>query len=203
MRGWRELASGAVNDARIRVALMVASLPGVAFGFYYYYDQLVASPLWMWPFIPDSPIAVFLYALALALISIKRRSNKLDSVAFVLMTKIGIWTAVVLLLNYDYYFTPGALALRCFILVTHILMVTMAMLLLSGMRRENAWFFGLLLAILLLLDWIDYGLGTHPWMPDKYMAGIAALTFSLSLSLSAFLASWQIRENRCPQGPPR
>jgi hypothetical protein len=71
------------------------------------------------------------------------------------------------------------------------------------MRREKAWFFGLLLAILLLLDWIDYALGAHPWMPDNYLAGIAALTFSLSLSLSAFLAFWQIRENRCPQGPPR
>jgi uncharacterized membrane protein YpjA len=203
MRGWRELAYGAVDDALIRVALMVASLAGVVFGFYYYHDQLFASPLWMWPFIPDSPIAVFLYALALALISIKRRSNKLDSVAFVLMTKIGIWTTAVLLLDFDYYFTPETLALRCFILITHILMVPMAMLLLPGMKTEKVWFFGLLLAVLLIIDWIDYGLGTHPWMPDKYMAGIAALTFSLSLSLSAFLASWQIRENRCPQGPPR
>jgi uncharacterized membrane protein YpjA len=81
MRSWRWLAETIINNTSARAFLIIASLAGTAFGFYYYYDQLVASPLWQWPFIPDSPIATALYALALILISIKRRSNKLDSVA--------------------------------------------------------------------------------------------------------------------------
>jgi len=200
MFSWRTIAEKARDNPPARIFLIIASLAGVAFGFYYYYDQLVASPLWMWPFIPDSPIAVLMYALAL--ISIKRRSNKLDSVAFVLMVKIGIWTTVVLLLNFDHYFTPDALVLRSFILVTHLAMVPMAILLLPGMKREGVWFYLSLLTVLFILDWIDYGLNARPWMPDNYMAGITALTFSLSISLTLFLLSWQARESRYRRAHP-
>ena len=203
MRPWRWLVETILSNPYTRSLLIFASLAGIVFGFYYYYDQLISSPLWQWPFIPDSPIAVLLYALALALISIRRRSNKLDSIAFILMTKIGIWTTVVLLVYWDYYFTQSTLALRSFILATHVLMVAMAALLLPAMKKEQLWFYPTLLAVLIALDWIDYALDTHPWLPDKHIAEIGWLTASLSVFLVLFVVLWQLRWDRGQTGPPR
>lgn len=203
MRSWRTLAETITNNVYARIFLIIASLAGTAFGFYYYYDQLVASPLWRWPFIPDSPIATAIYALALALASIKRRSNKVDSVAFILMTKIGIWTTVVLIVYRDHYFTPDTIVLRGFILATHLLIIAMAVLLLPDMKMEKLWFYAALASILLALDWIDYALGAHPWMPDTYIAEIGWLTVFLSLASVSFLAFWQARGNRGQRAPQR
>lgn len=180
MRWVVRVAAAAIETAWMRALLVLTALAGTLFGFYYYLPQMNASPPWMWAFIPDSPTATLVYAIALISTSFGRRSSRLDALAFILMTKVGVWTTVVLLVYHDHYFLPDTLIFRGFILVSHLVMVGMAVLLLPGLRRETAWFYICLGTLLLALDVVDYAFGTHPWMPDAYLPEIAMFTYALT-----------------------
>jgi len=171
-------------------------IAGTIFGFYYYYEQILSSPFWVWVFIPDSPVATLLYALSLILILFRRESNKLNIVSFILMVKTGIWTSAVLFIYFDYYFRPETFILRSFILITHLLMIPLAILLLPLMKKETPCFFLTILMLLLFSDIMDYVFDTHPWMPEKYTFQIGCLAISLSVSLILFLFFLLARKTR-------
>jgi len=55
-----------------RYSLLLASIIGTAFGFYYYEWQLSTYPVYYWPLIPDSPVFTLMYVLVLAAYSVGR-----------------------------------------------------------------------------------------------------------------------------------
>jgi uncharacterized membrane protein YpjA len=81
----------------MRRVLMAVDVVGVAYGFLYYGPQFAVTPPWLWPFVPDSPLAVLWALLALALLELGRESSALDALAIVGNAFIGLWTAWVLL----------------------------------------------------------------------------------------------------------
>lgn len=178
---------------RLLLALvMVVNLFGVVFGFYYYQDLLSSSPLWALPFIPDSPLSTFLFALSIFLLLIGRKLDVLTALASVYVMKYGLWTMFVIL-YYSYYFLTPALADYYWLMfVLHFGMVIEPVLILHTIRRSRRVFF-VPLVWLLLNDIIDYGLGTNPLvqfsLPDQGFVGLLSVAGTVVLSFIVYASA--------------
>ncbi|WP_418280011.1 DUF1405 domain-containing protein [Halorubrum sp. DTA98] len=152
------------------VWLIVAiNLAGTAFGFWYYRFQFQRVPQEMWVFVPDSPGATLLIALALASWGLGRSNDYLAALAFVGNVKLGLWTPYVLVA-----FAPGFLAqsstpMYAFLLVSHLGMALQAFVLhrmtdfpLKAVAVAVAWY-----TVDLLMDYFVPVLGdvTHTPLP--------------------------------------
>jgi len=119
-----------VENLGLNLAWLVVAinLAGTAFGFYYYLPQFFRTPVQMWPFVPDSPMATLLIALALATWKLDRQQEWLTALAFYGNVILGGWTVYVHLAFYESfgYLEP---ALRQFLIVSHAAMVLQAFLL--------------------------------------------------------------------------
>lgn len=171
--------------------LVVINLAGAAYGFNWYRLQLLATPPWLWPVVPDSPLSALLFGLTLIprLRAIGRgagadpaatgagparagsglrcagdRRSALAALARLATFKYGLWTVVVL----------GGAALRArsldaeaaLLIATHAGMALEAWLLLRASPPAPGPR-RLAIAWLLLNDASDYGpLRTHPRLPD-------------------------------------
>lgn len=96
---WRFLARFR-DDRRLAIPLVLVNLGGVAYGLFYYGPQFGLTPAWLWPWVPDSPLSVGFFAVAIALHAARRPSQLADWLAFLANIKVGLWTGFVLL-HYD------------------------------------------------------------------------------------------------------
>ncbi|MFC7154049.1 DUF1405 domain-containing protein [Halomarina halobia] len=87
-----------LEDLGLRLAWLVVgiNLVGTAFGFWYYAPQFSLTPVEMWPFVPDSPLATLLIALSIAAWKLGRNNEVLNALAFFGCIKLGLWTPYVL-----------------------------------------------------------------------------------------------------------
>lgn len=175
-----------------RYPLLLVSIIGTAFGFYYYEWQLRIFPLYYWPLIPDSPVFTLMYVLVLVAYSVGKRSDLFDIFTFIGLNKTGIWTLFVLLYDFDYYFTSGTWVFRSVLFLLHIGMVLCALTLVKDIKRPAFIMMGLILGVFLVLDYFDYVIGTHPYLhtPRVDVVGLAALI----LTLGCWSAVWLIRD---------
>lgn len=173
-------------------ALLVAvNLGGVAYGVLYYGAQFALTPAWLWPWVPDSPLSVGLFALALALHQLRRPSQLVDWLAFIANVKVGLWTGYVLL-HYDAHFRTfdAPLAnLNFWLFWLHLAMALQAFVLARSLRLGRG---ALLAAAWFALDIaMDYGLapfehggcrGTKPiTVPCLDVGLLLAVTVALGL----------------------
>ncbi|GAB3413848.1 DUF1405 domain-containing protein [Haloparvum alkalitolerans] len=127
--------------------IVAINLVGTAFGFWYYRAQFARTPVEMWAFVPDSPGATLLIALALAAWAVGKPNDTLSALAFVGNIKLGLWTPYVLAA-----FAPGFLAythpaMYAFLFVSHVAMAVQAFLLhritdfpLKAVGIATAWY---------------------------------------------------------------
>ncbi|MFB6192896.1 MAG: DUF1405 domain-containing protein [Candidatus Nanohaloarchaea archaeon] len=170
------------------LVLTTVNLLGTVFGFYYYTDQLSANPVFLWPFIPDSPIATLLISISLILFLKEKPSEVVDSLAFIGNLKYGLWTVFVLIYYSNIFYTGNPLPMYLFMLLSHIGMALQAFLILKysdpGLRTlavAGSWF--------LLNDLVDYTLGIHTrlYTSDTGPAMVAAFLLSFfSIALYLF-----------------
>lgn len=115
----------AINLVWLIVAI---NLAGTAFGFYYYGFQLARTPLEMWIFVPDSPIATLFIALALATWKLGHPQEWLIALAFFGNIILGGWTVWVHVAFWEQF---GFLhpAMRQFLIWSHAAMVLQAFVL--------------------------------------------------------------------------
>jgi uncharacterized membrane protein YpjA len=112
------------------VWLVVAiNLVGTAFGFWYYRAQFAATPVEMWLFVPDSPMATLFIAGAFALWAVGRANDTLTTLAFFGNIKLGLWTPWVLVVFAEEFLAFTPLPLYAFLLVSHLAMVVQAFVL--------------------------------------------------------------------------
>lgn len=88
--------ASALRQTRWLVAIQLANAVGIAYGFYYYLPQFAVTPAWLWPLVPDSPMAVLLMSVALAALVAGRGRPWLNLLGAGAMVKVGLWTGVVL-----------------------------------------------------------------------------------------------------------
>jgi len=168
----------------------------------------------MWAFIPDSPGATLLIALALAAWALGRSSDTLATLAFFGNVKLGLWTPYVLVVFYPAFRELSGPAMYAFLLVSHLGMVVQAFVLhritdfpLKAVGIATAWY-----TVDLLMDYfvpvigevthtsIPY-LDTEPWFTTTVLqvaaAGAVALTvIPLFWALATRVATLQIRLDR-------
>lgn len=145
------------------LALILINFGGSLYGFYWYREQLAATPFRYWLFVPDCPLATLLFALALWFIYRGREINTYTVLTLFGLVKYGFWTVFVLGL---YWRTGGRLVFADFALfVSHLWMVAEALVFIpSTVRRLRS--VGIVFVWFLLNDYMDYGLGLYPTLPN-------------------------------------
>ncbi len=128
---WLAPVPNAIEELGLRFVWLVVAinLAGTAFGFWYYFPQLSRTPVEMWIFVPDSPMATLFIAGAFALWAVGRQNDYLTALAFFGNIKLGLWTPWVLVAFADGFlaFTPPAM--YAFLFVSHLAMVVQALVL--------------------------------------------------------------------------
>lgn len=197
-------------------ALVIAlvNLLGIAYGFYYYRPQFAATPLWLWPFVPDSPLAVLWAQLALIAYWLRRPPGALDALAVVGNVQVGLWTVYVLV-AYAPEFGTYTLNLNTILLAAHAAMALLALIFVQGLRerrttspRAAGLALGVAAAYYLVNDALDYfgpdhlgsGCGLRPYtVPcDPVREPIlVAVTVGLTL-VGVLVVAWGMRPDRKP-----
>lgn len=120
----------AIEDIGLRLAWLVVAInvAGTGFGFWYYRHQFAETSMVMWPFVPDSPLATILFALALASWKLGREQPWLTTMAFFGNVILGLWTPYVLLAFSEAY-QPLHPAMYQFLFWSHLSMVVQALIL--------------------------------------------------------------------------
>lgn len=144
----------------LAVLLIVINLAGTVYGFYYYQQQFLETPFYLWLFIPDCPLYTLLFAVVIFLYVFKKKTNAFLTVltAFGLI-KYGLWTVTTILLYSNYFFAVNPL-MYSILFFLHAGMILESFVLIPLIRRINIlpiflWF--------LLNDFSDYfAFGTIP-----------------------------------------
>ncbi len=181
-------------------AMIVGNTMGGIIGYPFWYgQQLLAAPLYLWPFIPDSPTSALLFVPAYLLIRWRKPGwSLLNGVAAFAGLKYGVWTIAYWFL---FWREGGDVGWMGWLLTfTHAVMALEGAYLLYYVRLEVrgtatiiGWF--------LLQDWADYGAwNLHPGLPDMSLVPAMRVEAVLStLLLSLLLATLYMR--RCLQSP--
>ena len=158
------LISWALSPPIVAAIFIGNGIGAVAGVIYWYGRQLLASPWYLWPFIPDSPGSTFMVLPALALILRKRPGwPLLNAYAAFGIIKYGLWTVAFWSL---YWTNGGPFTLESLAMTfTHSIMIAEGLLLLYYTRLTRPVALGLG-AWFLFNDWVDYGpLRTRPGLP--------------------------------------
>jgi len=185
-----------VQAIRPLPALLIigANLVGTVWGVIGWYGgQLAATPLWLWPFVPKSPGSAFIFIPAFVLILLKRPWPLLNIFAAFALLKYGLWTVIFWFL---YWTMVGGQAdvMGVAMTATHWGMVLQGLFLLAYVRSHarqvlvlGAWF--------LFLDWLDYGVGIYPNLPNPALVPVMAWESVLSTILLTALMLLLSRQN--------
>ncbi len=180
-------------QARFMLPLIVINAAGSVYGYYWYHEQLARTPPHFWAFVPDSPLATTLFALALLLSLAGPGRILFQAVALTASLKYGIW-AVVMISHYwlkggPLEFTEGMLW------VTHFGMALQGFAYLRQLR-PGAGVILLTAFWMVLNDLMDYGLGLHPdlfaagqTLPALITAGGLTLTITAGMALGRRFAA--------------
>lgn len=171
--------------------LHLPCIAAVFIGFWYYSEQIVATPALLLIFVPDCPLYVLL---SLPIMFGLIKNGAYSFFVSIGMVKYGLWTVFVLIFHSKYYAAPSALPITVIFIIGHIGMALLGSALLPKKRVAFA-VFALALAWFLLNDYADYFLGTRPPIPLEGMGLIQNLTIaaSFALTLGFFLFSEKVR----------
>lgn len=181
-----------IEDLALRFAWVIVfvNLAGTAFGFWYYRHQLATTPIRVWPWVPDSPLATLFMAASLALWKLGRPNEVVNVLAFVGNIKLGLWTPFVLVVFHDAFLPVTPLPLYWFMVTSHLAMVAQAFLI----HRYSAfprW------AIAVAIGWYSIDLSLDYFIPIAGGPHHTALPFAdpraaeIALGATAFdLAAW-------------
>ncbi|MEM3555472.1 MAG: DUF1405 domain-containing protein [Candidatus Micrarchaeia archaeon] len=179
--------------------IIVINFIGMLYGYYYYYEQLTSSPLWLWVFIPDCPFYVTVFTLVLILALFGFENKLLSCIGAVGMMKYGVWTLLALLVFHEYFFSESLWLLSSILFILHIGMFAEGPLLIN--KKLSGKHFLATLIWFLINDYFDYFhgytnllgeyiIGTHPLLPSKEgVVLMMVLTFALTFLMSGF-AYW-------------
>ncbi|MRN53360.1 DUF1405 domain-containing protein [Paenibacillus monticola] len=182
--------------------LFIVNLLGTIYGYIWYGNQMEFTaanyPLWLLPFVPDSPTASLFFTLALLLLLFPPKrftgvtiKGIIEALAVVTSVKYGIWAVSIIIAG---GYQGDVLTWKDWMLMgSHTGMAVEALL--------YAGFFSYRKMLPLALIWtlfndvVDYSYGVYPWLPfvlEDNVIGVQYFTFALTL-LSVAVA-WLFRE---------
>ncbi len=180
-------------EQRWAVALIVtANLLGFIWGTIYWYGgHLAQAPVYLWPFIPDCPLFALLFVPAYLLALRGRGNNAYNLLVAFGLIKYGVWTN---LAWYGYWAWGNPFSwMGLFMCLTHIGMVLEGLYLLYYLRPRLAWAF-LAGAWFAASDFVDYGLGEYPRIPDlRVLPMLQWYSIVATVLFTAGFAWWALR----------
>jgi len=161
--------------------LALANGLGSLYGYYWYQQQLLESPWYFWPVIPDSPLSATLFSIFLLAWLRQKHIPWLFLLANLMMIKYGIWAV---LINLDVYtsghtFTWENLHLS----LSHAIMALQGFIFIRQIRYSflDYW---ITATWLILNDLCDYLLETHPYL---FYSGQLVLAQNAALTLTVLV----------------
>ncbi|HEX9708606.1 MAG TPA: DUF1405 domain-containing protein [Candidatus Thermoplasmatota archaeon] len=187
----------------LALAVTATNIGGVAYGVFYYWDHFLDTAWYLLPFVPDSPVGPFLMVLVYGLwwMRGRRRSPLLELLAFCFLVKFGVWTVIMFPLYSQYFFTPEAAALSTTLFCLHIGEALEAGILLKGMRMPALPLSAFALGWILLGDFSDYVLATHPRVPGGAPVFAIVPFITVALTLISFLVAVGWCRHLAPPAP--
>lgn len=169
------------SNPRILWMLIIINFIGSIYGFYWYHEQLAATPWYLWPWVPDSPFSSLLFTLLLSLLLLKKYSPWFAVWANLSAIKYGVWAAII---NLDFWRLSGHLYPENLMLtLSHLGMAgegLIYLLLFPFSRKSVIW-----TAIWFVLnDSLDYFVGIHPYLFSEQQYTLAWTSIT---ALSSFL----------------
>lgn len=177
--------------------MIIIDILGSFYGYYWYRYQLAENAVYWWLFIPDSPLATTLTAVALLLVLQHRNKAVLfQLLAYTAIIKYGIW-AVVLISHFALsgayiapeiwmlWFSHLGMAAEGFIYLRHLEVNLRQVALVCGWMLFN--------------DYLDYGLGLHPYLyaaSQWKIALFSALLLSIGLSILKIYSMYICKSGR-------
>lgn len=186
--------------------LFIVNLLGTIYGYIWYGNQLEFTaanfPLWLLPFVPDSPTASLFFTLALLLMLFPPKSytgnnvrELIEALAVVTSVKYGIW-AVSMIFAGGYQ--GDILVWKDWMLVvSHLGMAVEALI--------YARFFSFRKMIPLALFWtlandmLDYSYGIYPWLPSVLNDDVTQVQyFTMALTVFSVIVAWLFSSRQRP-----
>lgn len=177
-----------INKYALWLVIAINFFAGL-YGIYYYTietHQFDGWPIYMWPFIPDSAIAVLLCVVVLSGVI---KSELLDYITSIYLVKYGLFTVFVMTLYGDVYLAPEIALTSIFLfIIPHIGMVVEAILTIPRKVNENQ--LAIMLCFMMFHDSIDYFLGTHTRIPLEQIHLVTVFSFAVSIILCFGIAKY-------------
>lgn len=151
-----------IKNKFLAIILILINLGGTGFGFYYYQQQLVKTPNYLWLFVPDSPLYCLLFVISMVLILMNKKSNLLFAIASIGLIKVGLWTCFVIPLYSKFFLSPSFFNYYLILWILHFGMIVEAFVLIYQINFKKLNVF-IPLIWFLLNDFFDYFVGTVPY----------------------------------------
>ncbi|MCR3923544.1 MAG: DUF1405 domain-containing protein, partial [Firmicutes bacterium] len=188
-------------DARIfYIILLVINFVGIIWGFWWYRPQFTQTPLYLWLFLPNSPLAVLYFFIVLLLLRKGMRAPLWEGLAYFGLLKHGFWTVVII----SIYYLGGSRQFENILLWGgHLGMALQAVIfwIYFGLplRCSQAitiagWYF--------FNDYLDYGVGIYPRVDTTYVSVATirglSISFSIIISIIMLISVWKRQKKRVP-----
>ncbi len=172
------------------IFIIVANFIGFVWGMIYWYGpHLRVAPILHWPFIPDCPLFAFLFIPAFLLARRGRGNNVYNLIVAFGLIKYGVWTNVFWYVYWARGHPVDGMGLA--MCLTHIGMILEGIYLLMSIRPRLGWI-GMAWAWFSLSDYVDYGLGEYPRIPDESLLPILQWhTIAVTWGLTFGLGIWR------------
>ena len=174
--------------------LLIVNVLGTIYGYIWYGDQLEWTagnkPLWMLPFVPDSPTASLFFSLSLVYLLVKAQPTStsgrivryiIEALGVVTSVKYGIWAVAMIVAGASQgesmVWQDGML------IVSHLGMAVEGLLYLRFMSVGKSAV-GVAAGWLIINDVVDYRFDVFPWLPKPlydHLPIVCICTFGLTL----------------------
>jgi len=167
--------------------LFAINAAGSVYGYYWYRLQLAREPVYLWPFVTDSPLSSTLFTAALLLMLLGKRVPWFELWACTAVIKYGVWAMVVI---GDFWLQGGAVTItEAMLWLSHAGMALEGFLFLRHLKLKPAA--PVVLGLWMLFnDYLDYGWGLHPYLfapGQDALALVTAVGLSILLALGTYL----------------
>ncbi|WP_086427766.1 DUF1405 domain-containing protein [Staphylococcus cornubiensis] len=195
---WTYLQNTLFYQRPILIFIIMCNILGTIYGYIWYAPQLMRSPWYFWPFIPDSPTATLFLVVSLTLLLFKKHSAIIDTLAFVTLLKYGIWAVMMNLLLFiedDTIYIMGLM-----LIISHGIMAIQALLFLPQFKF-TLMSLGVAIIWVFHNDVIDYVFHQYPVYGGlgHYEPQIGYLAFWLSILPILFIIYWLSRGKKIDQ----
>ena len=180
--------------------ILIINLIGGIWGFWWYRLQFLETPLYLWPFVPNSPLAVLYFFAVLLLLLRNIRLPLLEGLAYFGLIKHGLWTvAIITVYHLSGYRHPENVLLWA----GHLGMALQAVFFwvyyglpirISQAAIISGWYF--------FNDYLDYVVGIYPRVDTAIISVETvrnlAVSYSIVLTLLLLFTAWRYRHRKEP-----